>query len=26
VIAAIPEDAWTAIKYPQAIRDDQLGC
>ena len=25
-IAAIPEDAWTAIKYPQAIWDDQLGC
>ena len=25
-IAAIPQDAWTAIKYPQAIWDDQLGC
>jgi hypothetical protein len=25
-IAAIPEDAWTAIKYPQAVWDDQLGC
>jgi Transposase DDE domain group 1 len=25
-IAAIPEGAWTAIKYPQAIFDDQLGC
>src|SRR6202007_2731849 len=25
-IAAIPEDAWTAISYPQAIWDDQLGC
>jgi hypothetical protein len=25
-IAAIPEDAWTAIKYPRAIWDDQLGC
>src|SRR5487761_351012 len=24
-IAAIPEDAWTAIRYPQAIWDDQLG-
>jgi len=24
--AAIPEDTWTAIKYPQAIWDDQLGC
>ncbi len=24
-IAAIPEDAWTAIKYPRAIWDDQLG-
>ena len=23
-IAAIPEDAWTAIKYPRAIWDDQL--
>jgi Transposase DDE domain group 1 len=25
-IAAIPEDAWTAIKYPRAIWDDQLRC
>ena len=25
-IAAIPEDAWTAIEYPQAVWDDQLGC
>lgn len=25
-IAAIPDDAWTAIKYPQAIWDDQAGC
>jgi Transposase DDE domain group 1 len=25
-IAAIGEDAWTAIRYPQAIRDDQLDC
>jgi hypothetical protein len=25
-IAAIPGDAWTAIKYPQAVWDDQLGC
>jgi Transposase DDE domain group 1 len=24
-IAAIPEDAWTAIRYPRAIWDDQLG-
>jgi hypothetical protein len=24
-IAAIPDDAWTAIKYPRAIWDDQLG-
>ena len=23
-IAAIPEDAWTAIRYPRAIWDDQL--
>ena len=23
-IAALPEDAWTAIKYPRAIWDDQL--
>ena len=25
-IAAIPEDAWTAIRYPQAVWDDQLDC
>ena len=25
-IAAIPEDAWTAIEYPKALWDDQLGC
>ncbi len=25
-IAAIPEDAWTPIRYPQAIWDEQLGC
>jgi hypothetical protein len=25
-IAAIPEDAWTAIAYPHAVWDDQLGC
>jgi hypothetical protein len=25
-VAAIPEDAWQAIAYPQAIWDDQLGC
>ena len=25
-IAAIGEDAWTAIKYPEAIWDDQLDC
>ena len=25
-IAAIPEDAWQAIEYPQAIWDDQLDC
>ena len=25
-IAAIPDDAWTAIEYPQAIWDDQLDC
>jgi hypothetical protein len=25
-IAAVPEDAWTAIAYPQAIWDDQLDC
>jgi Transposase DDE domain group 1 len=25
-IGAIAEEAWTAIKYPRAIWDDQLGC
>ena len=25
-IAGIPDDAWTAIAYPQAVWDDQLGC
>jgi hypothetical protein len=25
-IAAIGEDAWTAIRYPRAIWDDQLDC
>jgi DDE family transposase len=25
-IAAIAEDAWTAIEYPQAVWDDQLSC
>jgi hypothetical protein len=25
-VAAIPEDAWTAIRYPEAIWDDQLDC
>jgi hypothetical protein len=25
-IAAISQDAWTPIRYPRAIRDDQLGC
>jgi hypothetical protein len=25
-IAGIGEDAWTPIRYPQAIWDDQLGC
>jgi DDE family transposase len=25
-IAAIPGDAWTPIRYPRAIWDDQLGC
>jgi hypothetical protein len=25
-IGRIPEDAWTAIEYPQAIWDDQLSC
>jgi hypothetical protein len=24
-IAAVPEDAWTPVKYPQAIWDDQAG-
>ena len=25
-IAAIPEDAWTPVRYPRAIWDDQLAC
>jgi hypothetical protein len=25
-IAAVPEDAWTPIRYPRAIFDEQLGC
>jgi Transposase DDE domain group 1 len=25
-ITAIPENAWTAIEYPQAVWDDRLGC
>ena len=25
-IAAIPEDAWTAVRYPRAVWDEQLGC
>jgi hypothetical protein len=25
-IAAVPEDAWTPIRYPQALWDDQLRC
>jgi Transposase DDE domain group 1 len=25
-IAGIPEDAWQAIRYPQAVWDDQLDC
>lgn len=25
-IAGIPEDAWTPIRYPQAVWDDQPGC
>jgi hypothetical protein len=25
-IGAVPEQAWTPIRYPQAIWDDQLGC
>ena len=25
-IAAIPEQAWTPVRYPRAIFDDQLGC
>jgi hypothetical protein len=25
-IAAIPEDAWTPIRYPRALWDDQLDC
>jgi uncharacterized surface protein with fasciclin (FAS1) repeats len=24
-VTAIPEDAWTVIKYPRVIWDDQLG-
>jgi hypothetical protein len=26
VISAIGEDAWTTIRYPRALWDDQLGC
>jgi Transposase DDE domain group 1 len=25
-IAAVPEDAWTPVRYPRAVFDDQLGC
>ena len=25
-IAAVPEDAWTPVRYPRALWDDQLGC
>jgi hypothetical protein len=25
-IAAVPQDAWTPVRYPRAIFDDQLGC
>jgi hypothetical protein len=25
-IAAIPETGWTAVRYPRAVWDDQLGC
>ncbi len=25
-VAAVPEGNWTAIEYPQAVWDDQLGC
>jgi Transposase DDE domain group 1 len=25
-IASLPEDAWTAIRYPRAVWDDQLDC
>jgi len=25
-IAGVPEDAWTPIRYPQAVWDDQLDC
>jgi len=25
-IAAVPEDAWTPIRYPRAVFDEQLGC
>jgi hypothetical protein len=26
VVVGIPEDAWQAIAYPQAVWNDQLGC
>ena len=25
-VGAVPQDAWTPIRYPRAIWDDQLGC
>ena len=25
-IAAVPDDAWTPVRYPRALWDDQLGC
>ena len=25
-IAAVPEDAWTPVRYPRAVFDEQLGC
>ena len=25
-VTGISEDAWTAIRYPRAVWDDQLGC
>jgi Transposase DDE domain group 1 len=25
-IAAVPEDAWTPVRYPRAVWDDQLNC